>query len=177
MEIRESSPSDIKDIMDVETIAFGYEKEAFLTKDLLEDETARPYLSLLAFDGDDPVGHILFTKARLDPERSDISFYLLAPLAVIPEYQGKGVGGELIRTGLKILKEKGADLVFVLGHTEYYPKFDFLPAGVRGFDAPYPIPEIHSDAWMVQELRSGMIGSVKGKIICASALNRPEHWR
>jgi predicted N-acetyltransferase YhbS len=71
----------------------------------------------------------------------------------------------------------GVELVFVLGHPGYYPRFGFKPAGVLGFEAPYPIPEKHADAWMVRELRAGIIGSVRGKVVCADTLSRPEYWR
>ncbi|MCP4693940.1 MAG: N-acetyltransferase [Desulfobacterales bacterium] len=102
---------------------------------------------------------------------------ILAPLAIIPGAQGKGVGGKLIVEGLRQLTESNMDLVFVLGHPGYYPKFGFKPAGAVGFEAPYPIPEKDAAAWMVQELRPGVIGSLSGKIICADALHQPEHWR
>ncbi len=65
----------------------------------------------------------------------------------------------------------------MLGHPEYYPPYGFKPAGHLGFEAPYPIPDEHAGAWMVQTLRSGVIGTVSGKVICADALNKLEHWR
>ena len=65
----------------------------------------------------------------------------------------------------------------MLGHPGYYPRYGFSAAGVRGFDAPYPIPPQNGDAWMVQELRSGVIGRVSGEVICADALYNPKHWR
>jgi putative acetyltransferase len=67
--------------------------------------------------------------------------------------------------------------VFVLGHPEYYPRFGFRPAGALGMDAPYPIPERHADAWMVQALRPGLLGQVRGTVRCADTLNDPRHWR
>jgi putative acetyltransferase len=82
-----------------------------------------------------------------------------------------------IEKGLRHLTKTGVDLVFVLGHPEYYPRYGFKPAGHLGFEAPYPIPDEHADAWMVQALRPGVIGSVSGKVRCADELNMPEHWR
>ena len=67
--------------------------------------------------------------------------HILAPLAVVPEYQGVGVGGELIRHGIEQLKAMGSQTVFVLGHAAYYPRHGFEPcAGDKGYPAPYPIP-------------------------------------
>ncbi|MBN2447757.1 MAG: N-acetyltransferase [Phycisphaerae bacterium] len=176
MQIRPSSQADLPHVLHVERTAFGYDKEAELVRQLLADATATPLISLLAYDNEQPVGHILFTRARLMPdEAAEIS--LLAPLAVVPQAQRQGVGGQLIKRGLEVLTDAGVDLVFVLGHPGYYPRHGFEPAGRHGFAAPYPIPEEHADAWMVQALRSGVIGRVRGTVMCADALNRPEHWR
>lgn len=83
--------SDASDIREVETRAFGFSKEADLTASLLEDESARPALSLLARHEGKAVGHILFTRATFKGEMDSPLMHILAPLAVIPEYQdGRG---------------------------------------------------------------------------------------
>jgi putative acetyltransferase len=177
MKIQYATDADLEDVLRVEREAFGYVKEANLVNDLLGDPSAQPLYSLLAYEGDKAVGHILFTAATIDGFTGDVSVSLLAPLAVIPEFQKQGVGGQLIKRGLELLADAGVDLVFVLGHPEYYPRYGFKPAGVLGLDAPYPIPEEHAGAWMVQALRPGVIGSVSGTVRCADMLDRPEHWR
>lgn len=175
--IREAKESDFDDVMRVEKEAFGYEKEAILVSQLLEDKSAAPVLSLLAFKNDEAVGHILFTKATLNGKTSPL-IYLLAPLAVKPQHQKQGIGGMLINEGLEKLRKIGAEMVFVLGHESYYPKYGFKQdAGCMGFDSPYPIPEEHAGAWMVYPLNPESSDKVKGKVICADALNKPEHWR
>lgn len=150
---------------------------AELVRGLLDDETARPLLSLVAEIDARIIGHVLFTAAKLQPEVQSVSTQLLAPLAVSKEHQRKGVGGALIKEGLRQLATSGIGLVFVLGHPSYYPKFGFRPAGALGFDAPYPIPSAHQNAWMVQELQAGMIGRVRGKVQCAQILDQPQHWQ
>lgn len=177
--IRETTPADLAEIVRVHKEAFGYDKEAELTAELLGDASARPYVSLLAFRGGEAVGHILFTRCRIEgAETAQEAHYILAPLAVVPECQRQGVGGLLIGRGLEILRERGADLVFVLGHKEYYPRHGFIPdAGKLGFPAPYPIPEIYADYWMVQTLSETDFTQCKGRVLCAAALDRPEHWR
>ena len=177
MKIREATDSDLNDVLSVEREAFGYDKEADLVKDLLTDPSAKPLYSLLAFDNDRAVGHILFTSAHLEGPHNTTSISLLAPLAVIPDFQRQGVGGKLIEHGLQHLALSGVDLVFVLGHPDYYPRYGFKPAGALGFEAPYPIPEEHADAWMVQALHPGVIENASGKVRCADMLNKPEHWR
>nr|WP_321512907.1 N-acetyltransferase [uncultured Pseudodesulfovibrio sp.] len=173
--IRTATEADRDSVYRVESQAFGYDKEAKLVDSLLGDSTAEPCVSLLAFEKDQVVGHILFTAGRIEGSERKIS--LLAPLSVVPDSQGKGVGGKLIDAGLKLLAEMGIELVFVLGHPGYYPKFGFTPAHPYGLNAPFPIPEKHADAWMVQALNDTELCSVRGTVVCADALNKPEHWR
>ncbi|MCE5249401.1 N-acetyltransferase [bacterium] len=178
MTIRESIASDLHDVLHVETLAFGLEKGPVIAKlvnDLLVDPTARPLISLLAIDNGKPVGHILFTRVAIDGA-PEITGSILAPLAIVPEAQSKGIGGLLIAKGLDMLKEAGADIVFVLGHPTYYPRSGFHTVGSLGFEAPYPIPSEYADAWMVQALRPGILGAVAGKVLIADALDHPEHW-
>lgn len=174
--IREAESSDLEAVLKVERLAFGQDEEADLVRMLLNDRSAKPLLSLAAFRNDHAVGHILFTRVRLVDTSDEASAVILAPMAVIPEAQGQGIGGKLIREGLRLLAEKEVDLVFVLGHPEYYPRHGFMPAASLGFEAPYPIAEEHADAWMVQALRPDLIGRVTGTVVCADSLNRPEYW-
>jgi len=176
MIIREALNADLDNVLFVERAAFGSEKEANLVYELLGDSSAQPIVSLLAFQENRAVGHILFTKAHLEP-KAPLSMVLLAPLAVLPNAQNQGIGGELIKNGLQVLSKSGAALVFVLGHPEYYPRYGFKPACNLGFDAPYPIPDKNADAWMVQALRPEVIGTYSGKVICADKLNKPQYWR
>jgi len=177
LQIREAVETDLNDVLQIERLAFGYEKEADLVRGLLYDLSAKPVLSLLAFQKNRALGHILFTTAQLYGSQDSASIVILAPLAIVPDAQKQGIGGKLIEKGLELLSKSGVDLVFVLGHPEYYPRYGFKPAGDLGFEAPYPIPDVHANAWMVQALRSGVTGIVSGKVICADVLNKPEHWR
>jgi putative acetyltransferase len=177
MHIREALDLDLDNVLLVESAAFGHDKEAHLVRDLLGDPSAQPTLSLLAFIDGKPVGHILFTTATLDKSHRKTSIALLAPLAIVPDAQRQGIGEKLIERGVQLLSERGVGLLFVLGHPEYYPRHGFKPAGQLGLEAPYPIPDEHADAWMVQALQPGLLGSVSGKIVCADALNKPEYWR
>jgi len=144
---------------------------------LLQDQTAAPLLSLLTFDGRTAIGHLLFTKARVSGLGNAVLAEILAPLAVVPGKQRQGIGTQLVREGLRLLSGSGTDLVFVLGHPEYYPRFGFEPAGKLGFAAPYPIMPENENAWMVLELRQGVIGNGGGTVQSANALSHPEHWR
>ena len=170
--------SNLNDILEVEKQAFGYDKEAELVRQLLNDETAAPVMSLLAFNEKEAVGHILFTRVTIEGADPSPLAYILAPLAVKPGFQKQGIGGMLISEGLQKLKEIGVEMVFVLGHMEYYPRYGFTPdAGKLGFPAPYPIPPEHADAWMVQALSSDGLSRKTGRVVCPESLQKPEHWR
>lgn len=75
------------------------------------------------------------------------------------------------------LESQGVALVFVLGYPDYYSRFGFAPAGVQGFDAPYPILPKNADAWMVKELQPGAIDSNEGTVRCCTALDQPQYWQ
>jgi putative acetyltransferase len=175
LNIRETTPDDLNEILYVEGEAFQQDSEVNLTREMLSDPSAKPRLSLLAFIKNQPVGHILFTRGFIE-DNPQIKVSFLAPLAVIPKHKKQGIGGILIKEGIKQLSKMGVDLVFVLGHPEYYPRFGFTPALKLGFLPTYPLPVEVSDAWMVLALNSNIIRTVSGKVICCDVLNKPEHW-
>jgi putative acetyltransferase len=175
--IRSTTASDFAHIAGVHVRGFGYAKEAHLTAALLDDVTAKPAVSLLALHDSEPVGHILFTRIRMEG-KDDPLLHILAPLAVTPEYQRRGVGGMLIRAGIEKLRAMGSQVVFVLGHKEYYPRHGFMPHAMRhGYQPPYPIPAENSVYWMFQPLTPEAAQIEKGTLRCAAALDNPAHWR
>jgi predicted N-acetyltransferase YhbS len=118
--------ADIPAVREVNLLAFGKNYEADLVEAVRNDPAAwLPKLSLVAVDGrDEVVGHILFSRVHID----SVPVLSLGPLAVLPDYQNQGVGGELIRTGVAAARVAGEQLVILLGHADYYPRFGFLPA-------------------------------------------------
>ena len=183
--IRKSLDSELGQVKCIIESAFGSQEGPKVTRlvdDLMKDPTAEPRLSLVAVCGDELVGHILFTNASIvgdaSEDESSIQASILAPLAVVPSHQKKGIGGMLINEGVRLLKDFGVSLVFVLGYPEYYPRYKFrCRAAELGFDPSYPIEEKNADAWMIMELKPGTIGRVRGKVKCADAMMRPEYWR
>lgn len=184
MNIRRSETSDRKQIFNVHNKAFTavYGKDhglrnAQLAVDLLEDPTATPVLSLVAEEYGEVVGNIIFTKVTIDGAERKIDAQILAPLAILPTHQKKGIGGKLIQAGNQMLEEAGTELVFVLGHPEYYPRHGYDKVAIReGFDAPYPIPEEYHEAWMVQQLNGNALETCSGKVSCCDMLTDERHW-
>ncbi len=173
--LRHAKDEDLEAVLAIERAAFGEDDEAELVRALLDDDTARPIVSMLAVAAREAVGHVLFTRARLsDPSMEAL---ILAPLAVTPELQQLGIGAALTQRGLAEARHMGMQLVFVLGHPSYYPRFGFAPALPHGLEPPYPIPPEAAEAWMVKELREGALEAATGTVMAADALMKPEYWR
>ena len=146
MLIRDEKEIDRKAVHAVNTAAFERETEADLV-DLLRGNT-EPLVSLVAKNNGDIVGHILFSQVRLTGH-PDVMIMGLGPMAVTPEFQRKGIGTELVKTGLEGCKQLGAGAVVVLGHPQYYPRFGFKTSSAFGIGCEY---EVSEDAFMALEL-------------------------
>ncbi len=121
---------------------------------------ARPIVSLVAEAEGSVVGHILFSPVALS-DHPNLEIMGLAPVAVLPVQQRKGIGSALVRTGLQRCKKLGFGAVVVLGHPEYYPRFGFLPSRHFGIGCEYEVPQ---EVFMVVELNSGFLRGVSGTI-------------
>lgn len=156
--VRRETTGDIRDIYDINLLAFGREDEGRLV-DRLRNEVS-PFISLVAQDGGGAlVGHILFTPVTVG--HSPIMAAGLGPMAVLPERQGTGTGSALIKKGLRACAEEGMEAVFVLGHPEYYLKFGFGHASARGI---YWKSEEFAPYFFVIELASGALDGVTGEV-------------
>jgi putative acetyltransferase len=177
--IRTTTHADETEIHRLHEAAFGSHEGrtiADLAIRLLHDPSAAPLLSLLAHTDQHAAGHVMFTRVRIHGAPEPINASILAPLAVAPEHQRRGIGTRLVNHGLNRLKHSACQFVFVLGHPAYYPRFGFEPAMPRGLLAPYPIPAQHHDAWMVNVLSADRCTPVRGTVQCAASLDKPEHW-
>jgi putative acetyltransferase len=110
--------------------------EAPLVDDLREDAGFLPHLALVAVDGDDVVGHVLATRAWLEPLGSPALG--LGPLGVQPAVQGRGTGTVLVHALLAVAEACEEPLVALLGSPGYYRRFGFVPATDLGITAPEP---------------------------------------
>lgn len=151
MQIRESTENDKDAILRIHQDAFGGgegESVSRLAIDLLEDKTAMPLLSLVAEEESTIVGHIIFTSVSVGGSATS-NAYILAPLAVINNQQSRGIGTALITQGLKVLRERNADFVLVLGEPDYYSRTGFEAS--HSISPPYELE--YPEAWMAQELK------------------------
>lgn len=157
--IREESPQDAPFVRRVNELAFEQPAEAVLV-DRLRDAHA-DLLSLVATEGEEVVGHVLFSPASVeDSDGVPVMGMGLAPMAVVPGHQRRGVGSALIERGLELLRERGCPYVIVLGHPEYYPRFGFVPASQHGLACQWEgIPD---EVFMVLPLDADRMRGVTG---------------
>lgn len=160
--IRAEKKAESGTIYQLVALAFGQEDESRLIDLLRQDESFIPALSLVAIDRDTIIGHILFTQVNIVDQAGQSHVSLaLAPMAVLPNMQRKGIGGQLIRRGLEVAKELGYSSVIVLGHKDYYPKFGFEPAERWNIQTHYEVP---SDYFMGLALVPGGLEGVSGMV-------------
>jgi putative acetyltransferase len=135
--VRPERTGDIDAIRSVELAAFETSIEADIV-DALRG-ACDPFLSLVAEKDGSIVGHVLFTDMSVEPTRDGLALGL-APLAVAPEYQRRGIGSALVDAGLQACREAGAALVFVLGDPDFYGRFGFRPADEIGIACRWEVP-------------------------------------
>jgi len=160
--IRSEHSGDEAAITRVNDLAFKQPKEGILIEKLREKHGFEKELSIVAELDEEIIGHILFFPIHVR-EKNDLYLTLsLAPLAVIPEYQRKGIGQQLIHEGHQRAKELGFTSVLVVGHPDYYPKTGYSKAS--GFEILCPVPA-PDEAFMAIELMDGALNEVSGTAV------------
>lgn len=157
--VRPERPEDHAAVHRVNRLAFGRESEADLVDALRA--VADPWISLVAELGAEVVGHVAFSPVRIVGEKRESRAMGLAPLAVLPEHQRCGIGGRLITAGLEACRAVGEEVVFVLGHAGYYPRFGFRPAAESGLHYRETTLE---PSFMVVELAPGALRGRSGRV-------------
>ncbi|GAB2739310.1 GNAT family N-acetyltransferase [Kitasatospora kifunensis] len=135
---RVEEPSDAPAVRRVHMAAFPGPEEADLVDALRRDPAWLPGLSVVAVDGNElVVAHALLTRLRIGKGKG----LALAPVAVAPEWQRRGVGELVVRAALEAAEQAGERLVVVIGAPAYYGRFGFIPAARHAVSGPYEVPE------------------------------------
>ena len=164
--IRQETPEDYKAVFKLITAAFKEEvysdhKEQFLVERLRKSDAFIPELSLVAVSQNEIVGHILLTQIQIKNDSNTFPSLALAPVSVLPKYQRKGIGGQLIKKGHEIAKQLGHTSVILLGHEGYYPKFGYQSTYQFDITLPFDVPK---ENCMAIELIKNSLHKVSGTV-------------
>lgn len=157
MNIRAATSADFKAIRACDNEAFGQRAEGKLTERLRADGDAE--IELVADAKGRIVGHILLSRLAA-PEKT----LALAPLAVLPDRQKKGIGAALVTEAARLARDAGWNAIFLLGSPAYYSRFGFKVEDAAKFETIYP-----KEYMMALELRPGALAALSGGIVYAPA--------
>lgn len=148
--IRDATPHDFPAIRAVISHAFGQSDEAKLVECLRAD--GEILVELVEASDNAIHGHILYSALAIERDGETLKAAALAPVSVLPAFQGKGIGSALIRTGNARCAELELSAIVVLGHVAYYPKFGFSATLAQPLQAPFSGPH-----FMALELKPGVL--------------------
>lgn len=164
--IREETASDFKAVENIiksafESIDYSDKTEHLLVNRLRLSDAFVPELSLVAEWDGKLLGHILLTKLEIVQAKNKWASLSLAPVSVLPHFQGEGIGAALILAAHKRAKELGFESIVLLGHADYYPRFGYKMC--QDFDLKMPF-EAAAENCMVIELKEGALRNVSGMV-------------
>lgn len=155
--LRAERPGDAAATAAVNRAAFDGDAEARLVDALRRDGPV--IASLVALSGEEVVGHILFSQAWIDGTRSRTTVASLAPMAVAPARQRRGIGSALAAEGIKVCRRHGYGAIIVVGHPSYYPRFGFTARAVAHLESRYA-----GNAFMGLDLVPGFLERADGRV-------------
>ena len=164
--LRQEKASDISTVQSViqsafDNQAFSDQSEHHLVNAIRKSSQFIPELSLVAVYKTKVIGHVLMTPIRINNNGGNHRGLALAPISVHPNYQGEGVGSQLMHFAHKMALENGYEFIAILGHEAYYPRFGYTPAHTFGIQFPFGAPK---ENCMMIELIPGALEDVNGMI-------------
>ncbi len=124
-----------------------------------------------AYEEESIIGSIFFTRLRFNEA---IQVYMLAPVAVSTERQGKGVGRALINFGLNEIKNRSVDVAITYGDPSFYSKVGFRALSVNVIQAPFNLSM--PEGWLGQSLMGEPIPTINERPTCVKEFNDPAYW-
>ena len=172
---KNSETTDIKQLFeDVFSDSEGEAEGALISNlvvDLVNSTQDQDIFGFVAKDDNKIIGSIFLTKLSF---RAPIIAYILAPVAVHTDYQGKGIGQKLINFGIERMKDNGTELVCTYGDPNFYSKVGFQSITEEIIKAPLKLT--YPEGWLCQSLTSNEISPISEKPHCVAALNKSEYW-
>lgn len=165
MKIVPELPEHRPAVLELNRLAFKGDEESRLIKNLARDNSI--LASFVALDGEEVVGHILFSPLHLVVSGERIDAVALAPMCVTPGRQKQGIGTKLVDYGIEQMKRAGQAAIIVLGHVNFYPRFGFRHDLAKNLSCAFNKYE----AFMGLELRPGSLGGKPGTCIYPRAFD------
>ncbi|MGK7955827.1 MAG: GNAT family N-acetyltransferase [Crocosphaera sp.] len=175
MQIREANRKDIEGIKSLYLQAFDSSEGEFVSNlaiNLLDEKSTIKIISLVAINNNVIIGHIAFSPVFLESINEHFG-YILAPLAVLPTHQKKGIGFTLVTSGLDTISSLGSFIVFVYGDPRYYSRFGFKTNLAQNFTAPHTLQ--YPEGWHAMEINSTVFPE-GGKLECVNSLDDSRLW-
>jgi putative acetyltransferase len=169
VEIRESQSTDIDALVEMYPKVFPEEDLVPVLRDLLAAE--QDVFSLVAVQDGNVIGHVGFSICGVDGQSGHVG--MIAPLAVQPDQQRKGIGSALVQQGFMRLESMGIDHAYVLGDPAYYGRFGFKSGG--SVVPPYKLPDEWEQAWQSVSF-SDNAPTMNGKIKVPAFWQHPHLW-
>lgn len=166
--IRPETQSDQNAIREVNEQAFGRPLEANVVEKVRQSANFIPELSLVAEREGMIIGHILFSELTIEGESRSWTVLALGPIAVRPEFQKQGIGGQMIQAGFERAASLGYGVVVLIGHPTYYPRFGFVPAGHFGLKCSISVPD---DVFMAYLLHPNGLDGIQGTVVFPPAFD------
>lgn len=120
-----------------------------------------PELSIVAEQDGQIVGHILLSKIEIQNDEKVFPALSLAPVSVLPAFHNRGIGSQLIHKAHDIARSLGHELVLLIGHASYYPRFGYEIASKYNIRFPFDIADEHC---MVCSLTTNGLEGVQGMV-------------
>jgi putative acetyltransferase len=140
LQIRSEAPDDAAAIRAVHLAAFDTAGEADLVEAVRATTSARSRDAVVASADGRIVGHALLSHVELLERGVARPAMLLAPVAVTPAFQHRGVGTALVHECIGRAEHAFEPILLLVGHPAYYPRFGFVPAARLGIEPPEPQP-------------------------------------
>ncbi|MEQ8319798.1 MAG: N-acetyltransferase [Rhodospirillales bacterium] len=129
-------------------------------------------LVFLAWHKEELAGAVVST--RLTYPKDQRTVFILGPIAVATEQQGRGIGQALLTHGLNELRVLGVDVAMTYGDPNYYTRVGFLAITEGVAQAPMPLR--HPEGWLAQSLNCTPLIPLRGPSYCVTAFNSEAYW-
>jgi len=179
MEFLEYKSGDVDEIKELFTKTFSDSEGKSegilignLAVDLITKTSTEDRHIFITKENEKIIGSIIFSKLRF--EKSETLAFLLGPVAIHTDYQGKGIGQKLINFGHESLKKQGVEIVITYGDINFYSKVGYKKISEKLIKAPLKLSR--PEGWLAQSFISDQIKAIPGNSYCVDALNNPKYW-